>query len=109
MPLRDAERAALQAALSGVDPHEVTLWRKTRWSNEDDPISEPRVQEVATPHHAHAMAQVAYRVAEAAAGIIEQRLGQTSASKRISFTSPERRDELEVFGARIGSLPPHHR
>ena len=84
MPLRDAERAAVQAALSGVDPHDVALWRKTRWSNEDDPVSEPRVQEMATPHRTHSMAKAAYRVAEAAAGIVEQRLGQTPASERIS-------------------------
>ena len=105
MPLRDAERAALQAAIGGLDPHDVALWRKVCWSDEDL-IAQRWVLELATPEQAHAMAQAAYRVADAAVAIIEQRLGDTHASRRILVTSPQRRDELESFWSSLGLPDP---
>ena len=103
MPLRDAERASLQAALGGLDPRDVAVWRKVRWSDEDL-LVEPWVHAMATPEHAHAMAQAAYSTAEAAAAIIEERLGETWASKelRSDLASQRRRDLLGSFAAFAG-------
>ena len=103
MPLRDAERASLQAALGGLDPRDVAVWRKVRWSDEDL-LVEPWVHAMATPERAHAMAQAAYSTAEAAAAIIEERLGETWASKelRSDLASQRRRDLLGSFAAFAG-------
>ena len=79
MPLRDDERAALRAALAAVDPADVATWRKVRWSDEDL-TSQPQARQLATPRHTRAMAQAAHRVASAAVGIIDERLG-TDASQ----------------------------
>ena len=100
MPLGDAERAALQAAIGGLDPHDVALWRKVCWTDRDL-IEERWVLEMATLQHAYAMAQAAYDVADAAATIIEQHLGQTDASKRVLITSPRHRNELGSFRASL--------
>ena len=100
MPLHDAERAAFQVAVGGLDPHDVALWRKVCWGDEDL-IEERSVLELATPEHAREMAQAALYVADAAAAIIEQRIGQTDASKRILTTSPRRRDALGSFRASL--------
>lgn len=105
MPLGQAERAALQAAIGGVDPHDVALWRRVCWSDEDL-IGQRWVLELAAPEKAHAMAQAAYRVADAAAAIIEQRLGHTHASRCILVDSPERRDELGSFWSSLGLPDP---
>ena len=103
MPLSDAERASLQAALGGLDPRDVAVWRKVRWSDEDL-LVEPWVHAMATPERAHAIAQAAYSTAEAAAAIIEERLGETWASKELRSdpASQRRRDLLGSFAAFAG-------
>lgn len=101
MPLRDTERDALQAAIGGLEAHDVARWRRVCWSDEDL-IAQRWVLEMATPEHTHAMAQAACSVADAAAAIIEQRLGETIASKQIRFNSPQRRDELGSFWTSLG-------
>lgn len=105
MPLRDTERDTLQAAIGGLDPHDVARWRKVCWSDEDL-IAQRWVLEMATPEHTHAMAQAANRIADAAATVIEQRLGETIESKQILITSPRRRDKLESLSASLSPADP---
>ena len=103
MPLRDAERVSLQAALGGLDPRSVAVWRRARWSDEDL-LAESWVHAMSTLGHTHDMAQAAYSTTEAVTAIIEERLGGTCAPEdlRSGLAPQRRRDMLGSFAALEG-------
>ena len=82
MPLRSDERHRICAAVGALDPADVALWRRVCW-DDADLTYETWVSDKATPAHARDMVAAAYAAAEAAARIVQSRVGESAACEAL--------------------------